>query len=297
MYFSIVFLFIFLLAFVIGCCRRRSAIKKVCLLSLTEKCDILEPLLTPMGYCYHASHDVITSHDNAWQREFGYQASFDAAAPHLNMVFDHLPVYFDYKGRTWLIEFWKGQYGINTGAEIGIYYADGLVSPSDRERTHFSAAADTDLLPMAMSLSKKETTLATLSKRTWWLTSFSMGRFSHPSQLYLSATISFPNCEMLNSFLRGLSESALSPSCIQTCRHQVYICFCGPIKRKDSFFTRLARGLSQFTNRLFCRLYLMITKPFCLTIDRLLYLYYLLPFCFRRTLRLRRYKKKWHRHN
>mgnify|MGYP000621142798 CR=1 FL=1 len=50
--------------------------------------------------------------------------------------------YFDYQGKTWLLEFWKGQYGINTGAEIGIYRADTLLSPAQRPYTLFHTVPD-----------------------------------------------------------------------------------------------------------------------------------------------------------
>ena len=55
-------------------------------------------------------------------------------APRFQMVFDALPVYFDYQKKTWLIEFWKGQYGINTGAEIGIYTGSGRWKVKERQR-------------------------------------------------------------------------------------------------------------------------------------------------------------------
>ena len=33
----------------------------------------------------------------------------------MEYVFMCLPVYFDYGGKTWLMEFWKGGYGITAG--------------------------------------------------------------------------------------------------------------------------------------------------------------------------------------
>ena len=44
------------------------------------------------------------------------------------MIIDAYPVYFDYQDKTWMIEFWRGQYGINTGAEIGVYHAVAFFS-------------------------------------------------------------------------------------------------------------------------------------------------------------------------
>ena len=71
-------------------------------------------------------------------------------APRFQMVFDSLPVYFNYRGRTWLIEFWKGQYGINAGGEIGIYHCDRLLSESEYRNAHFKAAGEEEMLPCTL---------------------------------------------------------------------------------------------------------------------------------------------------
>lgn len=292
MYLSIgIVLFALLLAVVICCGRKRAAVKKICSMTITEKCQMLNELIYPFGYCYDRSQDIISSHNHAWQREFGYTALFDKAAAHLNMVIDCLPVYFDYQGKTWLLELWKGQYGINTGAEIGLYYADEIIPAKERKTVLFQAVSDSDMLPMVMRLYRKGTAIASVSKKTWWLTVFSMGLFSRPEDLFLNTSLVFPDCEMLHCFLDGLSETGLPIHCIQICGLQLHLQFGGFIEKHVSCFQRLARWWSQFTNRLYCRLYLFLTRAFCLTLDRLLYLYYLLPFCFRHTLRLRRCKK------
>lgn len=71
------------------------------------------------------------------------------------MVFNALPVYFDYDGRTWLIEFWKGQYGLHTGCEIGVYCSDRILRPAERSAELFHAVSDEELLPMSFVLKQK----------------------------------------------------------------------------------------------------------------------------------------------
>lgn len=61
--------------------------------------------------CSKPEEEILVSTEDAWQRKYGYEALYDALAPHFNMIFDYYPVYFDYQGKTWLIEFWKGLYG------------------------------------------------------------------------------------------------------------------------------------------------------------------------------------------
>lgn len=292
MYFSIgILIFAILIIIVSGTCRRRHAIKKVCSMDSAEKCRLLSSLIEPFGYCYNEKEDIISSRNDAWQREAGYTSLYDRAAPFFNMVFDYLPVCFPYQNRTWLIEFWKGQYGINTGAEIGVYYADRLLEKDELPAAMFRAVEDKDMLPVSFCLAKEDAALASVSKITWWLTAFKMGLFSKPSQLCMTCSIHFPNCEMMQNFLDSLLQTGILKECVCICGNTVHIRYCGPQHRVYGCFTLLARKWAQFWNRIFCKIYLFLTRYFCSTIDRLLYLYYLLPFAFRRMLRPRRYCK------
>lgn len=294
MYFSIIII-IFLLLFLIvsTTCRRRWAIKKVCSMSCSDKCKLFNTLLEPFGYCYNPSQDIISSRNDAWQRNAGYTALFDRTAAYFNMVFDYLPIYFNYDEKTWLIEIWKGQYGINTGSEVGIYYADRILSEKELPTAHFQAVNDCDMLPVSMTLSKEKNLLARVAKKTWWLTAFCMGQFSKPCQLFLNVSICFTDCDMMHHFLNALRKTGLPEECIQICGHKITFPFGGCIRRPYSLWQRIVRAWAQFWNRIFCKIFLFITRYFTLTLDRMLYLYYLLPFAFRRMLRPRKYRKKY----
>ncbi len=269
--------------------QKRKAIEKVCSMTSIEKCKLLNSLIEPFGYCYDECQDIISSRNDAWQRDVGYTAFFDRAASHFNMVFDYLPVYFHYQNRTWLIELWKGQYGINTGSEVGIYYADRLLSEEELSTALFHAVDDRDMLPVSMELFRGRNLLASLSKKTWWLTIFCMGMFSQPPQLNLEVSIHFQDCDMRCSFLNALLQTGFPKDSVRACGNTVSIQYCGKPNRKYGFWQRISRKWAQFTNRIFCRIYLCITKCFSLTADKLLYLYYLLPFAFRKMLRVRRF--------
>ena len=77
--------------------------------------------LKDAGFAYEINGDYFYSLMDCWQREVGYCRLYDEAAPMFNMIMDCEPVEFSYGGKRWLIELWKGQYGITTGGEIGIY--------------------------------------------------------------------------------------------------------------------------------------------------------------------------------
>lgn len=258
-----------------------------------EKCSLLNDLIRPFGYLYVPTQDIFSSRVDAWQRDFGYCSLFDKAASHLNMIFDCLPVYFNYMGRTWLIEFWKGQYGINTGCEIGVYYADRILGEDELDRTLFQCVDDRDMLKLSLKLYKGNDDLAHLYGRHWWLTAFKMGCFSDPSELSIYSRISLHSPEMARAFADGLIKAGYDCRNIYLCRNTVAFTFSGSAGT-EGFFRRLRIRLVQCINRIWCRIYLFITRPFCLSIDRILYLYYYLPFAFRKMLRLKRYRRKKH---
>ena len=291
-----IIMFLLFLCFLLCIIYRRHAIKQVCSMTASEKYTQLDSLLSPFGYYYNSRGDFISSLNDSWQRHFGYAAFFDKAAPHFNMVFDALPIYFDYQGKTWLIELWKGQYGINTGGEIGIYRADEIIPKGQRKAELFQAVSDADMLPLSFELYKNNSSLLTVSKSTWWLTAFCMGQFSQPADLYLSAAITFPDYEMQRSFLTALLDTGIPENYIKLSGRQVQVLFASAPIPPYTLRERIARKLSQFANKIYCSLFLSLTKPFILTADRLLFLYYLLPFTRKKILSPRKYRHRYSKH-
>ena len=73
------------------------------------------------GFMYDPDQDIIYSRMDAFQRRLGYAFGYDAAALGMSMNLDCEPIFFDYDGKHWMIELWKGQYGLEVGCEIGVY--------------------------------------------------------------------------------------------------------------------------------------------------------------------------------
>lgn len=291
-------LFALLLIALLGCiffqCRRKKIICKIRCMDDCTKCSLLNELGYPFGYDFHCDCGFFSSTMDAPQKQAGYMWLYDYLAPRFQMVLDSLPVYFDYQDRTWLIEFWKGQYGINTGAEIGIYHADRIIPESDYKTAWFSCADEEEMLDCSFRLCKGEGECVCNSGRHWWLTAFLTGCFTRPPALTMETCVSFPDREMLCAFVNGLRRAGCADDCINV--KGLTVCF---IFRKSTakfnLITRFFRRYSQWKNRIFCRLYLWVTRPFLCTEDRVLYLYYYLPVCFRRLLRLRRFHKRCHK--
>lgn len=261
-------------------------------MSVKEKLGRLNELVRPFGFEYLLSQDIFTSLHNAWQRDFGYCRLYDKSADLFNMVFDCEPVYFDYKGCTWLIELWKGQYGINTGAEIGVYKADSLVSRGQRKSTLFHTVPDEDLPFCEMILQDKTASLYRVAARHWWLTGFRMGHYAEPEHLTLKAEITFPSFEMLSAFIQGLTECGYSYSDIEICRQHISFEFASPHTPLPRHARRIRAAFAQWKNRVFLRVYCHVTKEFRFTMDKLLYLYEYMPFAFRHMMHIRHKKAK-----
>lgn len=272
--------------------RRARSKRKVRSMGMSEKIRILNELAEPFGFQYLWEEDIFTSNIDAWQRKRGYEALYDRLAAGANMVIDAWPVYFDYDGRTWLIEFWKGQYGINTGGEVGVYHAKEIVLPHLYKETHFEAAKNSEMPQICCRLERKEEKVYEIYARHWWLTGFRMGTFSKPSELRMMTTFSFEDIAMAQAFFEGLQKSGRPRNRFRICGREVYVRM--DFSSHDPFFRRIHRSLVQLGNHIYCLLYRGVTRPFTQTADRMLFLYYQVPSCFGRMLRLAggRYRTK-----
>ena len=271
--------------------RKKKHIHKVCSMCMDEKCRLLDELIEPFGYYYILSQDIFSSGIDCWQRELGYCSLYDKAASYFGMVFDSLPVYFNYQGRTWLLEFWKGQYGINTGCEIGLYYADRILTENERQSTLFRAVKDEEMLKMSAVLFRGDSRIAYLTRRHWWLTIFRVGCFSRPCDLSMCASVTFSSSEMTCAFVEGLRAAGYDTNDICCQCNTITFSFASS-SQTHGILGRLRIWLALGMNRFWCKAYLFVTRPFSLSIDRILYLYFYLPFAFRRTLRLHKFSRR-----
>ena len=137
----------------------------------------LQAALTAAGYAYDQEQQVYYSTLEPWQRHFGFGDIYDDAAAYANMKYTTLKADFEYDGLLWRLQWWKGQYGILEGAELGVYTKDPN-STSD-----FYDCADNDhLIDMSFeyyrtgSDFKKDNMLFYRHEEPhWWLTGFKVG--------------------------------------------------------------------------------------------------------------------------
>lgn len=297
MYIRIGILFaICILFFIINFYRRKYIIRKIRCMDFCKKLCLLNDLAAPFGFSYVPEQDIMTSRLDAWQKDFGYCSLYDKSASRFNMVFDCEPIYFNYDNRTWMIEFWKGQYGINLGGEIGIYYTDSIVRPDQYDRTLFHGVSDDELLPISMELNFKGQPMFFIRREHWWLTGFHMGSYCEPEDLVMDISITFPKEDMLQCFVESLQRQGYHECKICVCDLTVSFSFALPHTWQPKLIHRIRCRFSQWQNRIFCKLYKTITRPFTCTMDQILYLYFFLPTAFRHLLCFKRNRKqKFHK--
>jgi hypothetical protein len=161
------------------------------------------------GFLYDPAQDIIYSKLDAWQRGLGYNMPYDYGAPPVGMIIDSEPLYFEYAGKLWLIEPWKGQYGLESGAEIGVYRDEllglGGLPPGMR---HYASVSEADQLTMKFTLYRNGKELLHRGPEShWWLTGFKWGVFTaHSSDLRMDIEIVFPKTEMRDAFKKALKD-------------------------------------------------------------------------------------------
>ena len=164
-------------------------------------------ILAMAGYEYDAGQDIFYTHLNPWQRYFGFTDIYDQAAPLTNMWYLTLKADFMYDDLLWRLQWWKGQYGVLEGAELGVY----TKSPYDNSG-FYKCAEDEQLLRMVLDYYhswedyKNGDRLFTRAEQEhWWLTGFKFGVVS-PKKCVVRATLYAYDDEMADGIEAALQN-------------------------------------------------------------------------------------------
>lgn len=230
-----------------------------------EAMGSIEDTVTAFGFKYGPKQDIFYSRHDAWQRSVGYCRLYDEAATVMSMVIDSEPIYFDYDGKRWMIEFWKGQYGMTTGGEVGVYYANrgDLRIPGVFHGTFYNCVRDEDMLKMSFSLMKNGKRLfRRSSKKHWWLTGFLLGEFSQPSELSMSISITLKDAKMKKAFIDGLIKAQYTKSELSLEHNTVNLLFDKP-RNVQPYMLLKSLGIEdmvQRRNKQLCELFQSVTE-------------------------------------
>ncbi len=187
--------------------------------TVTASRNLLRSLLEDrqiLSYQYSYEDDYYYTNDkDAWQYNFGFGKIYDVVSPFILLEYDYVRVFFTYEGKDWMLQMWKGQYGlIFYGGEIGIYNRphseDGV-----HEWTMYSCPAEEDWLGMEITLWHEQTNGTWVREfsrdydKYWWCTGFKNGhlRQEEPAdELRLTGRITLKDEEMTKIVADGLVE-------------------------------------------------------------------------------------------
>ncbi len=274
-------------------------------LSLIKKCTSkayvgLKGLLTGSiaGFAYSKEQDIFYSTLNAWQRSFGYSRLYDEAASHFAMIVDSEPVYFNYDGKKWLIEFWKGQYGMTTGCEVGIYNTKrpAFSTPGNFNETFYDSAGDEDMLYISYVLYKNGKELFKREGKHWWLTGFKLGEFSRPSELAMRISITFKDKAMLHAYIEGMRETGYFSNELAINGYTVSFLFDKPRSPQPQSRTKEIEDFMQSYNKQNCDIFKDLTQDYQRTSSKLVVLRKQNPAIFNNILNLGGTKKIPYKH-
>lgn len=162
-----------------------------------------------MSYMYNPDGNFYYTNSDPWQRALGYHEAFDVAAGFVAIYMDTMRCKFEYGNKDWMIQFWKGQYGlVFVGHEIGVY-----TKPKNRGNEHYDAASNEDALYMSMTGYRKGEELYTRDYgKYWWCTGFVPGKldnYSDRSELQIKCRITMKDYKMLLGFCGALKENGM----------------------------------------------------------------------------------------
>lgn len=161
------------------------------------------------GYLYDPTGKYFYTSDDPWQRNVGYNSIFDTAAPLSLINFETARLRFEYEDKDWMIQLWRGQYGlIFYGAEVGVY-----TKPKDRSIMHYDCASDDEMLKMSMVFKEKKSG-KWVERFTrpygyyWWCTGFLPGnKYGKFDTLQLDMRITAKDYTMLEGIKSALESN------------------------------------------------------------------------------------------
>ncbi len=153
--------------------------------------DELKGILRNFGYEYDAEQNIFYTHLNPWQRWFGFTDAYDSAAAYATMWYMTLKIDFEYDDLLWRLQWWKGQYGVLEGAELGVY----TKKPENEDFPFYKCAENENLLTMyfeyyqtVKDYNEDNVLFIREEQEHWWLTGFKFG-VCDPTKNVVKATL------------------------------------------------------------------------------------------------------------
>ncbi len=175
------------------------------------------------GYRYSSDGYYYTDDKDCWQKNAGYNEVYDNMAPMTAMFIDQVRIRYNYGGKDWMVQLWKGQYGwLLVGAEIGLYtQKEGVNTGNVNDINHYNCADKEDWLYMSMDCYWAEGNNGHYKRvfsrpyaKYWWPTGFVKGqltKYTWPrTELKMKARITFKDTQMANLFVSELRKTGFT---------------------------------------------------------------------------------------
>lgn len=180
--------------------------------------------LYEMGHEVYGTKQYIYNDDtdpNCVQANFGYNRLYDWGAQLIDFSIDTARMPFEYNGKEYMIQIWKGQYISGemgtVGGEVGLYTRPkGTVSAIG----HYSCAPYEEWLNMEMTVLWDEQgngnylpQLTRIYELHWWPTGFVFGQLANKKDsdpLRVLCRITFKDDAMAQAFAESLSNEGFS---------------------------------------------------------------------------------------
>ncbi len=170
--------------------------------------NVTNDVLGVFGYKYDASQDIYYTDVEAWQRNFGFTDIYDDAAAFTTMLYKTLKIDFTYDGLLWRLQWWKGQYGVLEGAELGVY----TKKPENVDSAFYRCAEDENLLemyfeyyPTTSDYNAGKPLFTRYEQEHWWITGFKFGTCD-PTRNVVKAVLIARDKEMADGIEAGLKN-------------------------------------------------------------------------------------------
>ncbi len=168
----------------------------------------MNDILRLFGYKYDKEQDIYYTDVEAWQRNFGFTDIYDNAAVYTSMWYQTLKIDFNYGGLLWRLQWWKGQYGVLEGAELGVY----TKKPENVDSAFYRCAEDENLLEMyfeyyqtTADYNEGKPLFTRYEQEHWWITGFKFGTCD-PTRNVVKAVLIARDKEMADGIEAGLKN-------------------------------------------------------------------------------------------
>lgn len=157
-----------------------------------------------IGYNFSFHEALVYAPVNVWMRDFGFTLAYDLFCYSTPFFFYNTRrIKFDYEGKEWMIQIWKGNYLVSNGAEVGIYNRD-----AKKFGTYYDCVGDEDMMNMSMKLYHGDELIFERPEQThWWLTGFKLSDTLYPAEtMTLDFTIEMKDEAMLKAFCNAIDK-------------------------------------------------------------------------------------------